>query len=519
MSQAHSAKIVIDNVYSRIVGFLPAEVHEELDKTLSYRLKNAWHHPKVKKKLWDGVFHLYYKNKGQSFYTGFLSFVREVLKKHDIHYVTEDRRVRPGQNLPDLEFNPPEEWGYDERDYQTFTIDRAYKFTRGILNVATGGGKTVIVTKLISEIKTAPFVFYVLTKDLMEQAHETLSACLNEEIGMIGDGKCDIKNINVCTIQTAVRALKGKAKFKLDDYRFDEDDKWDEKAIASHDKQESIKRMIIGAKGVYFDECHHVASKTCQDIMNASKDAYWRYGGTATPYREDGDEIMIQSVFGAKIVEISASYLIRKGVLVPPHILMVPVDSAADFHSYQGIYKNCISDNDELNEAVAKIANHFDEIGLSCLTLVRMVKHGKVLEKGIDGSEFVHGKAKNRKESIDKLRSGDLKNMIATTLADEGLDVPTLDSAILAGGGKSIVRIYQRVGRTLRKPKDREKLKSVVIIFEHNARFLKDHAKRVRSVLKKEPEFIIQDSMGLEYVCEEIDEILGIGDGPKNLFS
>jgi superfamily II DNA or RNA helicase len=353
----------------------------------------------------------------------------------------------------------------------------------------------------------------------MEQAHETLSACLNEEIGMIGDGKCDIKNINVCTIQTAVRALKGKAKFKLDDYRFDEDDKWDEKAIASHDKQESIKRMIIGAKGVYFDECHHVASKTCQDIMNASKDAYWRYGGTATPYREDGDEIMIQSVFGAKIVEISASYLIRKGVLVPPHILMVPVDSAADFHSYQGIYKNCISDNDELNEAVAKIANHFDEIGLSCLTLVRMVKHGKVLEKGIDGSEFVHGKAKNRKESIDKLRSGDLKNMIATTLADEGLDVPTLDSAILAGGGKSIVRIYQRVGRTLRKPKDREKLKSVVIIFEHNARFLKDHAKRVRSVLKKEPEFIIQDSMGLEYVCEEIDEILGIGDGPKNLFS
>ena len=91
------------------------------------------------------------------------------------------------------------------------------------------GGKTMTVTRMIGEIKSYPFMFYVLTKDLMIQAHSVLSSCLNEKIGMIGDGKCDIAKINVCTIQTAVRALHPDDKLKISDYQFDEEDVWDEK--------------------------------------------------------------------------------------------------------------------------------------------------------------------------------------------------------------------------------------------------------------------------------------------------
>lgn len=513
-------KIVVNNIHSKIVGFLSPEVHVDLDRALSYRLKNARHIPLVKSGKWDGVFHLYQKNKGQSFYTGLMAFVREVLNKHKVEFQIQDLRVKPTQNLPHLTFNPPEDWGYEERDYQTFSIDRSIKFTRGVLNITTGGGKTVCVTRIISEIKTAPFIFYVLTKDLMEQAYRTMTACLNEPIGRIGDGLCDIKNINVCTIQTAIMALKGKDKIKISDYKFDEEDVWDEKKIDSQEKLDQIKKLIAQAKGVYVDECHHAAAKTVKEVLEASSNAYWRFGGSATPYRESGDEIMIQAMFGAKIVDISASYLIKKGVLVKPYIFMVPVDSKTNYHSYPKIYKECIVENKELNDSIAETANHLAKRRLSCLVLVQQYPQGDYLKDKINDVEFVTGKltTKNRTRFIDDLREGKATTMIATSLADEGLDVPTLDSALLAGGGASSTRVNQRIGRTLRKDREGRKNKSIVVIYCHNAKHLEKHAKKVRRILRREPEFQIIESKGLQYICEEIDELLGVNTEPTNLF-
>jgi superfamily II DNA or RNA helicase len=64
-----------------------------------------------------------------------------------------------------------------------------------------------MVVRLISKIKTVPFIFFVLSSDLLEQAYDDLSSCLNVPIGKIGGGVCDIRDINVMTIQTAIRAL------------------------------------------------------------------------------------------------------------------------------------------------------------------------------------------------------------------------------------------------------------------------------------------------------------------------
>jgi len=274
------------------------------------------------------------------------------------------------------------------------------------------------------------------------------------------------------------------------------------------------------ANGVLVHNCHHTAAKTCKEILEASKNAYWRFGGSATPYREAGDEIMIQAMFGAKIVNISASYLIKKGVLVKPYIFIVPIDSKGDWHSYPKIYKNCIVDNDELNDNVAEVTNHVTDLGLSCLVLVQHYPQGNYLKKKINNVEFVTGKltTKDRTKFIDDLRDGETKAMIATSLADEGLDVLTLDVAILAGGGASITRVNQRIGRTLRKDREGRKERAIVIIYEHNAKFLADHAKKVRRILKKEPEFEVINSKGLPYLCEEIDELLGISTEPTSLF-
>jgi len=513
-------KIVVGNIYSKIVGILPDAVNFDLDKTLSYRIKDARFVRSVKEGRWDGVFHLYQKFRGQTFYTGLMSLVRDVLKKHNIQFDILDRRIRPEPNLSSLNFIPPPD--YEERDYQSFTVKRSLLFTRGILSMATGAGKTMVVAKLFGEIKTYPAVFYVLTKDLMEQAHGVLTTCLNEPIGKIGDGEVDIKKITVCTIQTAIRALNfNNVKFKIDDYKFDDEDVWDEKNINTVEQAEKVKSLIKLAKVVYMDETHHAASKTVRDVLSSSINAYWRYGGSATPIREDNASIVVQGMFGSKIVDINASYLIQRGDLVKPYIFMEPINSKVNLHSYSKIYEHCVVKNEEFNKHVANTVNHLVKRGLSVLILVQQYKQGNYLKTLIPNSEFLTGKVNSEKrlQYINDLRAGKI-TLIATSLMDEGADVKGLDVVVMAGGGKSQCRISQRIGRCLRKDKKSLKIKnkSIIICYEHNARYLDRHARRIRSILKKESEFVIINSKGSNFICDELDKVLGIQSEKKELF-
>lgn len=514
-------KILIGNVTSRVIGYLPESVHEELDKKLSYTPANIEHMKSVKEGRWDGVFHLYKKNYGQSFDTGLLSMVLEVLGSNDIKIQKADDRIRPEVNLPNLTFSPTAD--YEERDYQQFTIDRAYGRTRGLLKMATGAGKTLVVSELIARIQTAPFMFYVLTKDLMEQAYEALSETLNEPIGRIGGGQWDIQKINVCTIQTAVMAVNLKNnKFKISDYRFDDEDIWDKGQLESEDRLEYLKKLLRATKGIYMDETHHAACRTVQEVITASPQSFWKFGGSATPYREDGAEIMLQALFGRKIVDISASYLIDKGFLIEPYIFFEPIQDNCKLHSFRNIYSECITKNDYFNAHVADTANFLIEQNMSTLVLVQHIHHGESLQKRIHGSVLVTGKVsdKNRKQAIQDLRDKKCMCMVATCLADEGLDIPTLDAALLAGGGASATRVHQRIGRTIRKdrqaknPRDR----SIVVYYKHDAKYLKSHAIKAMSIMKEEPRFNIIKSQGPGQILGEISKTMGFDYHPKTIF-
>lgn len=516
-------QIVIDNITSKIVGFLPDEIHDDLYRTLSYKAKDARYMWKVKNKMWDGVYRLYYQHKSQSFYSGLISLVTTVLDKYKIQYQFKDIREKPEANLPLLTFSPPS--FYESRPYQQFTIERSLQKTRGILKVATGGGKTMLVTELISRIQTAPFMFYVLSIDLMEQAYDTLSSTLNEPIGMIGGDKFDIQNINVCTIQTAIRAINAdNSNFKISDYLFDDDDanSWDIDQMVGVDKLKSLQNLIASTKGIYMDETHHAAARTCREVLSSSPYAYWKYGGSATPYREDGAEIVLQGLFGKKIVDISASYLIDHGYLIEPYIIFVPINHDINVRSWKSIYSQCICKNDQFNIDIANMSNYFISHGLSTLILVKEYAQGDFIKKLIPNSEFLNGRISNgdkRKKIIQDLRDKKIGALIATSLADEGLDIVNLDVAVLAGGGASATRVHQRIGRTLRIDRNAEfpRNKSIVIYPQHNVKYLKDHASKAKRIIKTEPRFHIVNSNGMSYVCDEVNQIMELGGRSKTI--
>lgn len=513
-------KIIVSNIHSKIIGVLSDEAQRHLDRVLQYKVQNAKYMPSVKAKKWDGVVRLYHMS-GQFFFTGLLSLVREILKEEKVEFEIVDRRVRPAENYPELKFIPPA--NHERREYQTFTIERSLKFTRGILSMATGSGKTLVACDLISRIKTYPVIFYVLTKDLMEQAHGVFSSCLNVPIGRIGDGEVDIKKITVCTVQSAVLALNDKnIKFKIDDYKFDDEDSWDEKSISNSEDREKVRKLIGLANVIILDETHHAGAKTIKGLLEASISAYWRFGLSGTPIREDGASILIQAMFASKIVDINASYLIKRGDLVKPYIFMEGIDSKMNFNSYHKIYENCVVKNEKFNKHVAETVNHMVKRGLSVLVLVQQYKHGDYLKSLISNSEFITGKLSTEKrlQLINDLRNGKI-TLISTSLLDEGADIRGLDAVVLASGGKSQVRVNQRIGRSLRRDKksSKPKNKSIVIVYEHNAKYLDRHAKRIRAILKKEPEFVIVDSKGPSFICGEIDRILEMDDKNETVFS
>ena len=516
-----SVKIVVGNVYSKIVGYLPDEVHEELNEVLSFWVKGAEHSRKYQKGLWDGRIRLYNKAMGQSFYSGLMSVVSNLLVAHEIPHKKIDGRSRPNANLGHLKFTPSS--SYQERDYQAASIELAYKKTRGILKMATGAGKTTVVTKLISEIKTGPFMFYVLNTDLLDQAYDTLSSHLNEPIGKIGGGECDIKNINVCTVQTAIRALNCQdSKFNIKEYQYDDEDAiyWRAEDISDTNKLDNIRKVIHAARGIYFDEMHHASASTAMGVLTSSVNAYWRYGGSATPYREDGAEIVLQALFGKKIVDVTASFLIEGGWLLTPHIFFVPVRHDISYHSYPKIYSECISGNEVFNKHVANLSSNLMKKGLSSLILVKTYQQGNLIKKFINENygdiEFITGKMSRskRKEAINQVREKRSMGMIATSLADEGLDVPVLDLVVPAGGGASATKTHQRVGRSIRPDysSSNRRKDSAVVYYDHKVKHLHDHALKAKKILKQEPLFDIKNSKGLECVEDEVLKAMKINE-------
>ena len=95
-----------------------------------------------------------------------------------------------------------------------------------------------------------------------------------------------------------------------------------------------------------------------------------------------------------------------------------------------------------------------------------------------------------REEAKQRLEDGEINCIVASTIFDIGVDLPSLSGLIIAGGGKSSVRACQRIGRVIRKHSGKEY--SAVIDFQDQAPFLKTHSKIRHKIYASEEEFDVQ---------------------------
>lgn len=458
-----------------------------LDNELSFTIQGAefskafkgYTNERGEQITWDGKKHLL--SGDLRFPVGLLDRVINIYTKHKKPLEIEDCRRNVSKPEPIDILEKLKLQGKTPRQYQLDAVDTAVKYNRGIVRMATGAGKTVCMALLTARLGKSTII-YVIGKDLLYQIHDLFSSLFDEEIGFIGDGKCEIKRINIVSVWSV-----GKV-FGIKDLTTDDDDSKEQEI--SKEKYRAIKEMLLNTQTHIIDECHLAACETIQTISHNVKAEYF-YGFSASPWRDDNSDLLIEAVLGHRIVDISAKYLIERGFLVNPIIRFLPVTPYQGKKSshYKTIYKNYITMNNNRNNMVLKAATKMVEQGFKPLVLFKNKAHGKILFKLLSehlkcGLLSGDNNQKTRDMVKGQIENGEIDCIIASTIFDIGLDLPILSGLIIASGGKSSVRALQRVGRVIRLHKD--KRKAVVIDFCDQAPYLRDHSETRRDILLQE---------------------------------
>lgn len=477
--------IKVTNTKCQILGLSDQKMIKILDHELSYQLA-GYDFAATAGRIysgWDGRVRL--MDKKLQFPVGLLKRAGKAMIEEGFEVQVEDLRDEPKGKL--IPLSP----SFKARDYQLEVVDLAEKKGSGIIRMCTGSGKTSVIAMLAGRFNVKT-VIYVIGIELLYQMKETIERVLRVKCGVIGDGICDIQpnGINICTIWTAAQAFG--EKIELIDCDVTASAKYKPGAI----QKGKIQKMVHEAELFVLDECQYAASKSLQFIHRVSVNSRYRFLLSGTPWREMGDDLLIEAVSGPKFYDLPASKLIAEGVLVPPKIYFMSVPKMKNLHgTYAEVYNAYVMRNVTRNKMIFDATKTLVDAGKRVLVLISKVEHGQILldmmkdqfrVDALNGSSTTE----SRMSAIQNMRDGKVDVLIASKIFDQGIDIPELDALILAGSGKSSARALQRIGRVIRSYPGKKWAN--VIEFWDNAKYLESHSTARLKIYKSEPGFQIK---------------------------
>lgn len=492
--------IIVNNVTCKLRG-VPRPVTNLLSQNMAVKVPNYWFSPKYKRGFWDGTYKFFVRP-GNTFPTGLLDKVLTMLKELGIEPDIIDERV----NVAEYKIDPiSEDYQISEdktaRDYQVDTVNKlsskevaGLTFNRGVINIATNGGKTSIATMYINELypllkaNGSVFLFVTHSKEIARQAKQSIESDLGIELGFIGDGQWDVKPVTVAIVTTLYRRIK----------------------------KPEFAELVENTVGFVADECHHSSSDSWYTVFNAMQNASVRIGLTGTVDKSNPvNEMKLYSCTGEIVNRISNDYLIQEGVSAKPVCILFRIESPElDKETYTDAYQMGIVESEERLDVIYNICDKETSNGNTVLILVEHIEHGEIIEEALEplnkNVRFTHGSlgTETRQEILDNLRDGKIDVLISTAILDEGVDVSNINSIIYARGMKSSRKLLQGIGRGLRKKEDNTKLRFYDFMDDMNTTLLKHSLDRYR-VLKAE-QFDIKrldlesyNAKTLEEICDE----------------
>jgi len=388
-----------------------------------------------------------------SFLTGALPTIKQLLRGRGYLYRIRDQRTR-ASSIPAWRLK-----GAVLRDYQKEVVEEAVRRGRGLIDIGTGGGKTMLAAAIVARLGV-PTLWLVTTRVLLEQTRRHLFELLGQEPGIIGGGVRRPDRLTVALIQS-----------------FD---------AGNGD-------LSIWSSGtLVFDEGHHAAASTYQEMIRRLSPRFQFYL-SAVPFRSGSDQAILDALAGRPLTggKYSARFLIEHGYACPVVVRIERgrITGPMSEKPFSTIYKEYIVENAERNEKIASFAKEETENGHSVLVLVDWIEHGSEIKRRIGRRcDFAHGKISGRKlrAATDRFASGRLKCLIATSgLFQEGVNISGIHVLIAAGGLKSKARVVQSIGRGMRLAPGKRGCLYIDFWDDDSAGVLRSHSKKRLQILKE----------------------------------
>ena len=453
-------KLIVTNSYC-LLKTTDRALGRKLDQRTSYKVAGYVWSEAYRRGGWDGKEHLCKTVKGGiRFPVGLIQDVLQVLENLGAKVEVEDRRRESaGARLnllwhrEDIELRP-----YQQEAVDSVFEDRGFATGKGLLNLPTRSGKTVIAAAIIHRLDR-PALFIVPADLLLKQAADFFETVFRVPVGRYGGGDKEIRPITVASVQSLMRGIE----------------------------RPEVRRLLESVDLVFFDEVHHVQGQKFRDVLMAC-DAFYKVGLSATIFltRKGENEtgtIHLKGATGRILYTITPSYLIEHGFLVQPTIELYRV-TEPDLHGYswsEELYSRAIADCDSFNSRVIRLTKEaLRERGYrTALIPCKRIEHAEKLHTlarhhGLKSLVLIGPTpASARAAAIGSLRRGELEVLIGTIFG-EGVDIPEVDCVVNAEGLKSRVAALQRL-RNLTPSEGKDGALVIDFMFMTN-RYLTDHS-------------------------------------------
>ena len=429
-------------------------VIRDIEEYLTDYKKGYLFMPRYRSGIWNGKISVFNKPT-RSFPYGLLPEVLRHTKKE----WSEDTKITMESDVKKLfgSGNKPE-FSYDLNfkpyPYQQECIEALVKATKGLVIVATAGGKSLIIAYII--------------KNLPVETSKTL--------------------IIVPTLQL-VDQFKG----DLIDYGFPED--WIGSVNATKkefDKQvvvstwQSLKNTIGKVElfdCIICDEVHTAAASVISGILKDAKKAKYRFGVTGTLPTNRLDALTVQSFIGPVLKTFTGKDLADLGYVSKCVIKQVHIKYNKSFGKDYNTIRDEVFIHPFRLGVIRGLAK--DTTNTMLILVERIEKEGVILEKYLreqlpeKNIIFLSGKDKSSIRDAWRKDMNYQDNIVCIAtypIFQQGVNIPTLREIVLASSSKSFIRVIQSLGRTLRKHVSKELGGAIMWDICDDVKHLKDHA-------------------------------------------
>lgn len=320
------------------------------------------------------------------------------------------------------------------RDYQQRAVERFVAHSSGVVVLPCGAGKTVVGAGVMAAIDQYTLILVTTHQAARQWQRELVSrtTLTEDEVGLYQGSSDDIAPVTIATysMMTAKRA----GEFR------------------------HLSVVSDTAWGlVVYDEVHLLPAPVFH--LTANLQATRRLGLTATLVREDGREGDVFSLIGPKRFDAAWKDLEKGGYLAPAECIEVRVEmpSADRLHyatlddraRYRYAATHTVKD-----QVVSDLVNrhHGEQILVMGVYLDQLDRVAGVLDAPLMSGDTPDAL---REQLLDEFRSGALRTLVVSKVANFSIDLPEASVAIqMAGTFGSRQEEAQRLGRIVRPKAD-----------------------------------------------------------------